>query len=181
MLAVAVVLIPLIYLYIGTQLPTLDSEFDLERLLRQSIESERKSVQLGQYEKSKEPIVFERPDFARLPKNLVAFYITQRGCPNVCFVPQNVAKSAETSEFPIAQFRGAAAPGFTGVLTPEEFGGNALGNVASSLVLMEINRACASTGVTLSVHNSLCTAPLVKFGTEDQKRRYLSSVAEIEK
>lgn len=88
MTAVAVVLVPLIYLYIGTQLPTLDSEFDLERLLRQSIESERKSVQLGQYEKSKESITFERPDFAKLPKNLVAFYITQRGCPTFFQTPR---------------------------------------------------------------------------------------------
>ncbi len=88
MLALAVVLIPLIYLYIGTQLPTLDSEFDLERLLRQSIESERKSVQLGLYEKSKESVAFERPDFAKLPKNLVAFYITQRGCPTFFQTPR---------------------------------------------------------------------------------------------
>lgn len=88
LMAVGVVLIPLIYLYIGTQLPTLDSEFDLERLLRQSIESERKSVQLGQYEKSKESIAFDRPDFARLPKNLIAFYITERGCPTFFQTPR---------------------------------------------------------------------------------------------
>lgn len=88
MMAIAVVLIPLIYLYVGAQLPALDSEFDLERLLRQSIESERKSVQLGQYEKSKESIAFERPDFAKLPKNLVAFYITERGCPTFFQTPR---------------------------------------------------------------------------------------------
>jgi hypothetical protein len=82
------VLIPCVYLYIGAQLPTLDSEFDLERLLRQSIESERKSVQLGMYEKSKESITFERPDFAKLPKNLVAFYLTERGCPTFFQTPR---------------------------------------------------------------------------------------------
>lgn len=88
LLALTVVLVPVIYLYIGTQLPALDSEFDLERVLRQNIESERKSVQLGQYEKSKEPITFERPDFAKLPKNLVAFYITERGCPTFFQTPR---------------------------------------------------------------------------------------------
>ena len=62
-------------------------------------------------------------------------------------------------------------------LIPEAYGGTALGNVAASLILMEVNRACASTGVTLSVHNSLCAAPLTKFGTEDQKRRYLPKLA----
>jgi butyryl-CoA dehydrogenase len=92
-------------------------------------------------------------------------------------VAPGAAERDKTGEFPLAQFRGAAAQGFTGVLTPEEFGGNALGNVASSLVLIEINAACASTGVTLSVHNSLCTAPLVKFGTEAQKRKYLPRLA----
>ncbi len=69
-------------------LPVLDSEFDLERLLKLSIESERKSIQLGQYEKSKERIEFERPDFAKLPKNLVAFYITERGCPSYFQTPR---------------------------------------------------------------------------------------------
>jgi butyryl-CoA dehydrogenase len=82
-----------------------------------------------------------------------------------------------SGEFPLAQFKSAAAQGFAGVLIPEEYGGSALGNIASCLILMEVNRACASTGVTLSVHNSLCSAPLVKFGTEDQKRRYLPKLA----
>ncbi|MBL8953187.1 MAG: transglycosylase domain-containing protein [Myxococcaceae bacterium] len=88
MSVVAMVLVPVIYLYIGAQLPTLESEFDLERLLKQSIESERKSVQLGLYEKSKLPINFVRPDFARLPKNLVAFQITERGCPTFFQTPR---------------------------------------------------------------------------------------------
>jgi len=88
LLAVSAVLIPIIYLYVGSQLPTLESEFDLERLLKQSIESERKSVQLGLYERSKTDITFERPDFAKLPKNLVAFYINERGCPTFFQTPR---------------------------------------------------------------------------------------------
>src|ERR1051325_9647751 len=66
--------------------------------------------------------------------------------------------------FPLAEFKAAAERGFAGILCPEEFGGSALGNMALSLVLVEVNAACASVGVTLSVHNSLCSAPLVKFG-----------------
>src|SRR5689334_13210930 len=88
MLALSAVLIPIIYLYIGTQLPTLESEFDLERLLKQSIESERKSVQLGLYDRSREVIAFERPDFAKLPQTLVAFYINERGCPTYFQTPR---------------------------------------------------------------------------------------------
>ena len=82
-----------------------------------------------------------------------------------------------SGEFPLAQFKAAAAQGFAGVLIPEEYGGSALGNVAASLILIEVNRACASTGVTLSVHNSLCSAPLVKFGNEEQKKKYLPKLA----
>ena len=79
--------------------------------------------------------------------------------------------------FPIENFREAAARGFTGMLVPEEYGGAGLGNFALALVLMEINRACASTGVTLSVHNSLVSGPLVHFGTEAQKKRWLPLLA----
>lgn len=79
--AIMVVITPLIYLYTSAKLPQLESEFDLERLLRQSIESERRSSLMGQFDKQKQNIDFKRPDFARLPKNLVAAYITERGCP----------------------------------------------------------------------------------------------------
>jgi alkylation response protein AidB-like acyl-CoA dehydrogenase len=92
-------------------------------------------------------------------------------------VAPGAAERDRTGEFPIAQFKAAAEQGFAGVLVPEAYGGSALGNVALSLILVEVNAACASTGVTLSVHNSLCSAPLVKFGTEEQKRRYLPRLA----
>src|SRR5262245_59513903 len=55
--------------------------------------------------------------------------------------------------------------GLWGLTVPEEFGGAGMGNLALSVVLMEINRACASTGVTLSVHNSLVGAPIKRFGS----------------
>jgi alkylation response protein AidB-like acyl-CoA dehydrogenase len=92
-------------------------------------------------------------------------------------VAPGAAERDLTGEFPLALFRSAAAQGFAGVLVPEKYGGTALGNVASSLILMEVNRACASTGVTLSVHNSLVCAPLAKFGNEEQKMRYLPRLA----
>jgi alkylation response protein AidB-like acyl-CoA dehydrogenase len=92
-------------------------------------------------------------------------------------VAPGAAERDKTCEFPLAQFKAAAEQGFAGLLIPEDLGGNGLGNVACSRVLIEINAACASTGVTLSVHNSLCSGPLVKFGNEDQKRRYLPRLA----
>ena len=67
--------------------------------------------------------------------------------------------------------------GFWGLTLPEEHGGAGMGNVALSLVLEELNRACAATGVAVSVHNSLLCAPLKKFGTDAQKAYWLPKLA----
>ncbi len=74
-------------------------------------------------------------------------------------------------------FEKLAELGLWGLTIPEEYGGAGLGNLALSTVLMEINRACASTGVTLSVHNSLLGAPLRRFGSDEQKRTWLPKLA----
>src|SRR4029079_12625069 len=60
---------------------------------------------------------------------------------------------------------------------PSEYGGAGLGNMELSLVLEEVNRACASTGVTLSVHNSLVVGPLKKMGSAAQKKEWLPKLA----
>ncbi|MFT5291117.1 MAG: butyryl-CoA dehydrogenase, partial [Planctomycetota bacterium] len=67
--------------------------------------------------------------------------------------------------------------GFWGMTIPEEHGGVGLDSMALALVLMEINRACASTGVTVSVHNSLVGSPVVKHGSEAQKAEWLPKLA----
>ena len=82
-----------------------------------------------------------------------------------------------TDTYPGDLIREAANRGFLGMLIPEQYGGTALGNMALTLMLIEVNRACASTGVTISVHNSLSCAPLIKFGTDDQKQRFLPKLA----
>ena len=92
-------------------------------------------------------------------------------------VAPGAAARDRDEEFPIEPFRKAGEYGFTGVCVPEEFGGAGLGNVELSLVLMEVNRACASTGVTLSVHNSLCIASLLNAGSDEQRRRFLPGLA----
>jgi butyryl-CoA dehydrogenase len=70
--------------------------------------------------------------------------------------------------------------GFLGVITPEAYGGAGLSNFCLTLILIEINRVCASTGVTMSVHSSLAQSPILRTGTEDQKRRYLPKLAKGE-
>ena len=67
--------------------------------------------------------------------------------------------------------------GMWGLTIPESHGGSGLGNLVLALVLEELNWACAATGVTVSVHNSLVCAPLTKWGTEEQKQRWLPRLA----
>jgi len=76
-----------------------------------------------------------------------------------------------------AVFDKMAELGLWGLTIPEEYGGAGLDNMALSAVLIEINRACASTGVTLSVHNSLLGAPITKHGTDEQKQTWLPKLA----
>jgi len=79
--------------------------------------------------------------------------------------------------FPAEEFRKAAELGFAGMLVPEKFGGSELGALALAIVVEEISAACASLGVTLSVHNSLASSPLVRHATEEQKERWLPQLA----
>jgi membrane carboxypeptidase/penicillin-binding protein len=77
------VLVPATWLYTAANLPNqIESESDIEIHLRQSIESERQSIQLGRPANHRESVKWEKPDFSRLPKHLIAFYITATGCPD---------------------------------------------------------------------------------------------------
>lgn len=67
--------------------------------------------------------------------------------------------------------------GFLGMIIPPEYGGTGLGNFCMVLALEEVNRACASTGVTMSVHNSLTTGPIVAWANEELKKKYLPKMA----
>jgi butyryl-CoA dehydrogenase len=92
----------------------------------------------------------------------------------------NAARWDAELHFPREAIQKAAELGFLGMNVPEEYGGNAMGNVALCVLLEELNRGCASTGVTVSVHNSLFCSPIVKFGTEEQKQEYLPRMAKGE-
>jgi butyryl-CoA dehydrogenase len=67
--------------------------------------------------------------------------------------------------------------GFLGMAIPVELGGAGLDAVSYALVVEEISRACASSGVIMSVNNSLFCDPLYKFGTDWQKREILAPTA----
>ncbi len=67
--------------------------------------------------------------------------------------------------------------GLMGIAVPEEYGGAGMDNVGYVLAMEEISRACASTGVVLSVNNSLVCDPIMRFGTEEQKKEFLVPLA----
>jgi butyryl-CoA dehydrogenase len=71
--------------------------------------------------------------------------------------------------------------GLMGVAVPEEWGGAGMDTVSYALAMEEISRACASTGVIMSVNNSLVCDPLLHFGTEAQKKEWLIPLAHGQK
>jgi butyryl-CoA dehydrogenase len=87
----------------------------------------------------------------------------------------------ETGQFPRATFQKAAELGLTGVAMPEGEGGAGFDHIAYSIVIEEISRCCASTGVILSVQNSLYCDPIHRFGTAEQKKKFLLPFARGEK
>jgi butyryl-CoA dehydrogenase len=87
----------------------------------------------------------------------------------------------ETGRFPRDTFKKAAELGLTGIALPEAEGGAGFDHVAYSIVIEEISRCCASTGVILSVQNSLYCDPIHRLGTEEQKRKLLLPFARGEK
>lgn len=68
--------------------------------------------------------------------------------------------------------------GFLGLPYPEEYGGGGMDFVAYAIAVEEISKACASTGIGVSVHVSLCSWPIYKYGTEEQKQKFLKPLAE---
>ncbi len=77
------------------------------------------------------------------------------------------------AQFPHETFRKAAELGFTGVYIPEKYGGAGLDHIAYSILIEEVSRVCATTGVILSVVNTLFCDPILRFGSEEQKKRYV--------
>ncbi|MEA2560742.1 MAG: butyryl-CoA dehydrogenase [Acidobacteriota bacterium] len=83
----------------------------------------------------------------------------------------------QTGEFPRSFFDQAGEIGLAGVFIPEEYGGGGMDTVSYCIAIEEISRVCATSGVILSVNNSLVCYPLLKFGTEEQKKEFLTPLA----
>ncbi len=97
------------------------------------------------------------------------------------FAQERLAPFAEgwdrRHEFPAEALREMGALGFLGMTTPEDYGGAAAGQIAYAMALEEIAAGCGAVSTIMSVHNSVGCAPILKFGTEEQKRRFLPKMA----
>jgi alkylation response protein AidB-like acyl-CoA dehydrogenase len=97
------------------------------------------------------------------------------------FAADRVVPGAEgrddREEFPAALVKELAELGFMGMMVPEEWGGAGLDSVSYVLAMEEISRADASLGVIMSVNNSLVCYGINKYGSTDQKERYLKDLA----
>lgn len=91
------------------------------------------------------------------------------------------AEHDESGEFPLATVRQMGQLGFMGIEVPEEYGGVGMDTMAYVLALEEISRVDASHGTIMSVNNSLVCHGLLKYGTEEQRQKYLAPVAGGEK
>ncbi len=88
-LAVVAVVVPLFYLYTAANLPNpIEGTMQIETLLRQSVESERQSLQGSKKVKDRDNVTWPSPDFATLPKLMVALYIVETGCPTYFQTPR---------------------------------------------------------------------------------------------
>ena len=90
------------------------------------------------------------------------------------------AEIDETHEFPIATTRKMAELGLLGMFVPEEWGGAGMDYLSYVITVEELSRVCASHGVICSVNNSLVCYPILAYGNEAQKRKYLIPIAKGE-
>ena len=79
----------------------------------------------------------------------------------------------EQERFPTETVEKMAAYGFLGIPVPKEWGGQGADTLAYAICVEELSRVCATTGVIVSAHTSLCADPIRKYGTQEQKEKYL--------
>ena len=83
----------------------------------------------------------------------------------------------EKQYFPKDLFSKFGELGMMGVLVPEEYGGSSLTYDEYVTIISEVSKTCGSIGLSLAAHNSLCTGHILKFGNEEQKKKYLPNLA----
>jgi alkylation response protein AidB-like acyl-CoA dehydrogenase len=92
-------------------------------------------------------------------------------------IAPHVMEWDEASRFPAELIPKLAEMGLLGVIFPEEYGGAGLGYIEYVTVIEELSRVDGSIGLIVAAHNSLCTNHIFKFGSEEQRKKYVVSLA----
>ena len=87
----------------------------------------------------------------------------------------------ETEVFPRATVDKMAKLGFLGIPVPKEYGGQGCDPLTYAMCVEELSKVCGTTGVIVSAHTSLCVDPILTYGTEEQKQKYVVPLAKGEK
>lgn len=87
------------------------------------------------------------------------------------------AEIDEQERFPMETVEKMAKIGIMGIPIPKQYGGQGGTTQMYSMAVEELSRVCATTGVVVSAHTSLCAEPILMFGTEEQKNKYLPKLA----
>ena len=96
-------------------------------------------------------------------------------------IAPHVMEWDEVSHFPSEIIPKLAEMGLLGVIFPEEYGGAGLGYIEYVIAIEELSRVDGSVGIIVAAHNSLCSNHIFKFGSEEQKQKYLSPLAQGKK
>ncbi len=89
----------------------------------------------------------------------------------------HVMKYDESQEFPFEIVQKAAALGFMGITWPEELGGAGLTELEAIIIIEEVAKVDPSVALTIASHNSLCTGHIMKFASDEQKKKYVPDLA----
>ncbi len=100
------------------------------------------------------------------------------------FCLEKIAPLAETLDieqrFPTEHMQPLTEMGMFNALFPEKYGGRPIDTISYAIAVEELSRVCGSTGIMIAAHNSLGTFPIYKFGTEEQRKKYLPRAAKGE-
>jgi len=97
------------------------------------------------------------------------------------FIAPEAAEIDQSREFPWKNIKKIAEMGLLGIIVPEQYGGAGFDYISLAIAIEELSRCCASTGVIVAVNNSLVTYPIVAFGNDTQKKKYLPPLCSGEK
>ena len=92
-------------------------------------------------------------------------------------IAPHVMEWDESQHFPIELKPKLADLGLLGVIFPEEYGGAGMGYVEYATIIEELSRVDGSVGISVAAHNSLCSNHIYKYGTEEQRQKYLVPLA----